>query len=694
MKKIFYLGLLWLSIFGLKSQEQLCGAHHKEAELWEQQPNLQSAYFNFRNQMVNANRTEDSVLTIPIVFHIIHAYGSENISDEQIYRQVEILNEDFRKLNSDTVNTVPEFQDIASDTRLEFRLAEIDPFGNCTNGITRSFSPEASIGDDYSKLNQWPRGRYLNVWVVRSMENGVAGYAYYPTSVEADNRFRDGVMIRHNYIGDIGTSNPVNSRALTHEIGHWLGLAHPWGPTNDPGLNSNCSTDDGIKDTPNTIGWTTCDLQGTTCNDSLDNVQNYMDYSYCSTMFTQGQVTYMRNAILSDVSQRSYLWSEDNHASVFHETPITCDPIADFYGSRVSCVGETVAFDNHSWRLKEGDVVYNWEFEDGIPSTSPAQNPSVTFTHPGWKKVTLSVTNNGLTHTIEKDSFIFVSPELAWYTGAQLFNFEDENGHGWKWYSEFEHERNWAHQYGIGKNGSKGMFLKLTSPYDNPVQFSPDYFYPNRLGGNKFNLISPPIDLSNSSNVSISFDFACATNTNNSDEMTEKLVVYVSRDCGASWQVRKTIEGVDLINNGSGWTDFIPNGQEIWTTESFSLADNFSGHLLLKFEYTASDLSNNIAIDNINVEGLLNTDNIAVNHFSVFPNPSTKEKGWIIVSNANEFHSGIDYQLVSIEGKKIQNGRLNSSGKTIIPTKDMKKGMYLLNVYNGTNRFIYKLILK
>jgi hypothetical protein len=96
---------------------------------------------------------------------------------------------------------------------------------------------------------------------------------------------------------------------LTHETGHYLGLAHTWGNTNTPELVSNCNLDDGIDDTPNYIGMKTCKLTQNSCvdgatpasywypNDVQDNAQNFMDYSYCSTMFTNGQVDFMNNVL-------------------------------------------------------------------------------------------------------------------------------------------------------------------------------------------------------------------------------------------------------------------------------------------------------------------------------------------------------------------------------------------------------------
>ena len=41
------------------------------------------------------NKTDEgNTLIIPVVIHVMHANGEENISDEQVLRQIEVLNED------------------------------------------------------------------------------------------------------------------------------------------------------------------------------------------------------------------------------------------------------------------------------------------------------------------------------------------------------------------------------------------------------------------------------------------------------------------------------------------------------------------------------------------------------------------------------------------------------------------------
>ncbi|HMZ95407.1 MAG TPA: hypothetical protein PLD56_12880, partial [Chitinophagales bacterium] len=98
-------------------------------------------------------------------------------------------------MNTDTSAVVNAFKSNIANIGIEFRLAQKDPQGNCTNGIDRIASPLTYLGNDAAKLNPWDRRKYLNVWVVKTMEDGVAGYAYKPVSVSGVNYHIDGIII-------------------------------------------------------------------------------------------------------------------------------------------------------------------------------------------------------------------------------------------------------------------------------------------------------------------------------------------------------------------------------------------------------------------------------------------------------------------------------------------------------------------
>jgi len=106
-------------------------------------------------------RDENTLYTIPIVFHIIHLNGRENISNEQILDAVEVLNRDFQLMNPDSANVHPAFADRIGNPRMQFVLPTIDPYGNCTNGIERIKSPQTFLGESSSKFTPWPRNKCL-----------------------------------------------------------------------------------------------------------------------------------------------------------------------------------------------------------------------------------------------------------------------------------------------------------------------------------------------------------------------------------------------------------------------------------------------------------------------------------------------------------------------------------------------------
>src|SRR5205814_541059 len=141
---------------------------------------------------------------------------------------VNLMTKDYRKLNADTSSIVAAFKGIAADCEIQFKLAQLDPNGNCTNGIDRIVSPLTFGASDASKINQWPPNKYYNIWVVHDIGSGAAGYAYLPAAA-AGNPSIDGVIIRYDYFGSLAPSSLTTGRAFDHESAHWANLQHTWG---------------------------------------------------------------------------------------------------------------------------------------------------------------------------------------------------------------------------------------------------------------------------------------------------------------------------------------------------------------------------------------------------------------------------------------------------------------------------------
>jgi PKD repeat protein len=616
---------------------------------------------------------------IPVVFHIVHANGLENISDEQIYDAIRILNEDFNLGNVDVSAVIPEFQNIVANVGVEFRLARLDPNGACTKGIVRVFSTQTfSGGENLKSISPtWPRARYMNVWVAADLSGGAAGYTYNPGSVSGIwGAQADGIVIKHTYVGSIGTGNYMRSRALTHEVGHWINLRHPWGGTNEPGLESNCNSDDNVDDTPNTIGWTVCSLSGQSCG-SLDNVQNFMEYSYCSRMFTQGQKVRMLAALNSGTASRNQLWSAATHnaTGVLGEGTLCQVEI----GASITeiCVGDSVVFTDNSFHDITGR---QWTFEGGFPASSSQQEVVVFYNEPGLYYVGLQVNSPSQTLSQTIPQYIRV-----WaHEGVSLPYIED-----------FESADNLLTHWSLS-NPDNGVAWEVT----NEVGFSG--WYSLKLG-NRYNpagqideVMSKTINLSDTSTaVAMSFKYAYAKrNPGNS----ERLSVWISNDCGVTWSLRA------MLNNNFDTgpytsANWIPSGESQWQEVLINniTQSHYVSNFRFKFRFE-SDGGNNIFIDDINIGNALSlsTQNlIDAEEITLFPNPATNQVSLLI--NAS-LPFDYDLTIYNAMGQAVQaSANRNFPGGTdqiLLNTTEFSAGVYLVNLQaKGGNRIVKRLII-
>lgn len=702
-----------------------CGSHTQMKKLYAENPGLEEDYKKLlnrykENRVINGKST--TVRVIPIVFHIVHEYGVENVTDQQIQDQMTILNEDFLKMNADTNIVIAPFDTIIGDAYIEFRLATLDPWGNCTNGIEHIYNHNTNQGDDYSKLSQWDRDKYLNVWLTKTIGSaGVAGYAYYPTGVTGTGFFRDGIIILHDYVGSIGTGSPGRSRALTHEIGHWLGLAHTWGNDNDPGSSASCGQDDGIKDTPNCIGMTSCNLSMNSCDDTqtldsywgafdpVDNAQNYMDYSYCSVMFTKGQADFMNNVLDQETSGRSNLFTAANLAETGTSTttPVTCAPLADFYvdvngaisntGANANvmsaCVNDPIAFKDASW--KAGVTSWAWSFPGATPSTSTSQNPTVTYAAPGWYDVTLTVSNSVGSNTKTINHMVYIQGDWAEYTGPRTEDF-NQNANFWISLNPENNDASFQRVTSGGRQNSACFKLNNWKDVSNAQMFTDDWYYYDRLANSKDYLITPALDLRSTSNVNISFDYAYGTKATATTDITEKLIVYYSRDCGKTWVQKTSLTGAALVTAGYvGNTDYTPNNDLQWKTVSFThtptAADN---KIKFKIEFTASDFSSNFYFDNFNVSGTLGIeDNGVLSTISIAPNPVAT--GSDLAVEVPTAANGMKLIVMDLKGAIISTTEVPASSgvQTVNIPMNVAKGCYILNAVQGAAKSTHRVVV-
>jgi len=276
----------------------------------------------------------NQVYTIPTVIHVIYKNDTENVSLAQIQSQMEVLNQDYRKLNADTTNVASGFS--KTDSRIEFCLADRDPDGNKTNGVNRIKTSTDNVCDlsstEYFQLAPaWDPEKYLNIWVC-DINDVIAGFATFPGTASPQ---REGVVIDFSNFGTLGSATfPYDQgRTATHEIGHYFNLDHPWGKRDD---NSNCAQDDGVSDTPLQDGPAFgCPASRNSCN-SKDNLSNFMGFlnDACMGNFTEGQKNRMRNTLngvrKSLIESNGCLFVGLEEISLLQEIKIYPNPTNDF----------------------------------------------------------------------------------------------------------------------------------------------------------------------------------------------------------------------------------------------------------------------------------------------------------------------------------------------------------------------------
>jgi PKD repeat protein len=686
MVRIFFLVLAYFLVLNISAQESdntwRCHTDVIYNELIKDNPEILQIRYEleeFTREFVTNPSKSDDLYIIPIVFHIVHDYGPENVSFEQIEEAVEFMNKDFRLMRDDTATIVSEFKTIAADTQIEFRLAKKDPWGDCTNGVTRTHSQATYGGGELAKqaAPSWPRSQYLNVWIVRSLPHGAAGWAYYPGTAPDGT---DGIIMLHNYLGSIGTSSLGRASTLTHEVGHYLNLAHPWGSTNDPGLPSNCDIDDWVEDTPNTIGWSSCVQSGTSCG-SLDNVQNFMEYSYCGRMYTYGQGLRMQAALNSHASQRNNLWTESNLiATGLHESsPIeTCPPIADFDAEVNSlCSGATIQFNNMTYNTLNLDSVY-WDLPGTETGFSNDYNAEVVYNQAGVYNVGLYVENEADSDIKNINDYVFVFDKNDAITipyvesiETNIFPFLDNNKLGFYLYNEGP--GNW-HQTNIASySGESSVRIRTSENRDRASNI----------------IMLPIIDMGSADHpLEVSFYAAYADINSNSED---RIKIYISEDCGETKKLIHIISSFSLNSGGLvGSQDFIPTiGQ--WKEHSFTVSpqrfDNQYINLIIESE---SGGGNYLYLDNFSYFNTATVTEIKEDKIvSAFPNPFSNQ----IIIELYDISARNELVFYNSAGQEI--ARDYSENKFYDAWhifESQSPGLYFVKVSEGDNYSLLKLI--
>lgn len=405
--------LLLLALFAIKNsftQTGNCGTD----QIRNQLINLFPGYSEKENQnnerlyhflsSDSANQHEKTVYTIPIVFHIMHQNGPENISDATVIQAVDELNQRFQ-------NSGQFFDATGHQVDIQFCLASVDPWGNPTTGITHDYSSILTLNYyDYVQdwtfktQNRWNPLLYLNVWTVGNIavdpfQNplGVGGYGTFPGGpIEID--------------GIVGRYNLFISSLLAHEVGHYLSLYHTFHTC----TNFNCLLDgDRVCDTPPDNSNDNSSCQGNSCNTEMndtsgfnpftmdvEDLPNYMDYTSCPLSFSQGQ----GDRMLAALTQLRPTLLQSNGCGMNPGAPA---PIAAFTIDSSFCKG-TGKYGFHA--TGPNSLYAAWDFDGNGTIDTVGEQVVHRFSSSGLYPVKLYVSGFGGSDTLTQLVSVFVAP--------------------------------------------------------------------------------------------------------------------------------------------------------------------------------------------------------------------------------------------------------------------------------------------
>jgi PKD repeat protein len=489
------------------------------------------------------------------------------------------------------------------------------------------------------------------------------GYATFPNANNTPTS--DGIVIRHDRMGAIGTSS-TGGRTLTHEVGHCLNLFHTF--------QGGCfGAGDGCADTPPAAEANFgCATSVNSCSNSSlpDQVENYMDYSNddCMNMFTICQ-RQRATAVLNNNALRGSLVTPQNLvATGVEQSFVACPPTADFtFREKSVCAGTAITFTNRS-AIQDGDT-YWWIFPGGTPSSSTDTNPTVFYDTPGHYPVYLDVNRNNQRMDrkgMEKAIAVRVNyPEI---TGIFSEGFETtEIPFPWHTINE---QGDWAFEVTTQAAYSGSRSATLNN-------------FDIRTTGLSTSLITPQIDMRWTSNLVIRWKHAFArTNNANSDQLR----IAVSTDCGATWQIRAVRSSFILASMPTPISaSWFPSQQSHWKEDFIDLSSfaNSEDPILVRFEFVNGG-GNNFFIDNIQLDATVSAETFARDErfVSVFPNPNNG--AFQIVFDLPEA-TAVTAILMDVTGRQIaiQDPGVLPAGKSDIrfdAAQQLSPGMYLIKI--------------
>jgi len=690
--------ILW-SVGSASFAQVRCGTVEYEKQLLQNHPSKETTE-QFEKWMSTkiaqitkgqSNQRTQSTYSIPVVVHIIHngeSIGTGlNISDAQVLSQIKVLNNDFKRLNSDQVNTPAIFQGVAGAFDVEFVLAKQDPDGLPTSGIVRVKGSKTSwtSNDNYTMkaLSYWPAEQYLNVWVIYLTD--YIGYSQFPVSPLAgledasNDRLTDGVVINYREFGSIddGSFNlhPQynKGRTLTHELGHFFGLRHIWGDV------SGCSGSDYVADTPLQSGSTGgCPVHPQTSCSTTKMFQNYLDYTddACMNLFTQGQVDRMMTILLNSPRRKEL------PNSLALQTPVS---VADDLGIKkiispgsTTCSGALTpsvlvrnygnnTITNAQLQLKRNSAVI--ETKNIVLTLAPDAEQQIDFNSISLTSASTTTFDFTITFTNShadnnaKNNVKSITSTTSTTTGLPL----TEN------FTSFP--ASWS------KDNPDGLTTWQTTSANGIPAIYMNLFDYTEMGATD-KIITPQLDLTNTPTAALLFDRAYAQYNGTTGE---GLKVVASTGCRFDNSPDVLFNKTDaaLATATSRSSRFVPASTE-WKTEVISLSQYVGKQVQLAFESTNAN-GNNLFIKNVRIVNSSILDLAIVqlespSFITCVGNPTP----------AVRLRNNGDIAITSFSVSLSLNGGLNTIynfGNQILPNEELVVNLSPMNLNGGTNQF-------
>ena len=668
-------------------------------ELMKQQMTEQIITQLNKSDWSNTNRTTSGAVamyTIPVVVHVLHLYGSEDLMDNVIYHMIDTINSYFLKKNADTINIIDKYKPLATSTQIAFKLANYAPDGSPTKGIEHIYTyltiDNITNNPDMAKISQWPPEHYLNIWLVNN--DGLSiGYPYSSVSA-ASYPYYDGIMAYYNI--------PYEPYFLAMFAAQYLNLPFTYNYT------AGCNDGDGIPDTPPCSILNNCsNLYDTLCD--TPNVQNIMNMSTCNAhMFTYGQGLYMQNVLHYDYGHRDSLVTPYNYAATGMDQPMAdLPPVPDFYVfmpsgvSRFFCQGQAITFKNASWNDTITNVSWTFSNNPVTPTSTAIVTVNNRFHQPGWATVTLSATgNNSGTSTLVRDSALYIADSIATSGQGYVEEFDPSGGLGeWPIFNYFNNSFKWE----FSGTGYTDHFSLKYSGYDLRPPLEKMTGTP---AGDVDDIYTPAFDLSGfTDSCHLNFMSSGATSTTRTKFMNDSLEIYYSANHAASWTKLIVLGGYELDNQGYVGYEYAPSTTGDWVPHSITLpAAAITPYTLFQFRYAPGSDSigmstgNNFYIDHFNFslhpESIVLTERMTEG-ITLTPNPSHGD--CTVNIKAQSRIGAVAITVTDISGRIIfvsNNDCDYSQCQIQLPSDVFKeKGLYLIHITTNNMKQIEKLTI-